>query len=124
MVRACLVALLIVGSCQAVPAFVKEKVTKTKKSFSQLKQESAEELEALLTQTSRMIASLAELQEQIITKLREIITTPADSFFAKAKPSEWLDYCTNLSDLTKEFEKQQIAYCVIADDIRDNFQKG
>jgi Na+-transporting methylmalonyl-CoA/oxaloacetate decarboxylase gamma subunit len=118
------ILLLLVGVVTPLTAsFVKEK-TKTKKSCNQLKQEAAQELEALLTQTARMIASLAELQEELISKLREIITASADSFFSTAKQSQWYKYCTHLNCLTAEFETQQTVYQQVTHDIRTNFQKG
>lgn len=116
------ILVLYAGTCLATPSFVK-KVDK-KKNSQQLKQESAEELEALLTQTIDMIASLGELQKELIRKIQEIVVSPSESFFGQTKQSGLSEYHAQLLHLKSEVEARFILQNKWINDITNNFQKG
>ncbi len=115
--------LVSAGTClHAEQSFVK-KVEK-KKNSNQLKQEAAEELEALLTQTIDMIASLGDLQKELIRKIQEIVIAPSDSFFAQAKPSGLKQYHDQLARLKQEVDECFRLQARWTNDINHNFQKA
>lgn len=111
-----------ITSVSAEQSFVK-KVEK-KKNSNQLKQEILEELEALLTQTIDMIASLGDLQKELIRKIQEIVVAPSDSFFAQAKPSGWKHYYDQLAHLKNQVDERFRLQAHWISDIHCNFQKG
>lgn len=113
--------IVAVAPVHAEQSFVK-KVEK-KKNSTQLKQEIIEELEALLTQTIDMVASLGDLQKELIRKIQEIVVAPSDSFFAQAKPSGFKQYYDQLAHLKNQVDDCFRLQAHWINDINHNFQK-